>query len=76
MKLQRAWRDLRRQPRWWLWTALTSGGCTLIALMGNDGNHWFGGPVLHYFALVGTGVIVVLLVILLVLQARTKADHE
>ena len=50
---------------------LLSASCTFTALLGGYSNDHFGGPVLYFLALGGSGVLVVSSVVLLLLQDRT-----
>ncbi|WP_127542201.1 hypothetical protein [Actinoplanes sp. OR16] len=61
---------MRKQPRWWPWVLLASAGCTFVSLLGGDPSRRFGGPVLYYVVLAGSGAIVVLSIVLLLLRDR------
>ncbi|BBH63364.1 hypothetical protein ACTI_00490 [Actinoplanes sp. OR16] len=49
---------------------LASAGCTFVSLLGGDPSRRFGGPVLYYVVLAGSGAIVVLSIVLLLLRDR------
>ena len=71
MVRERIRQELRRQPRWWPWVMLASAACTFTALLGGDPNARFGGPVLYFLALGGSGALVVSSIALLLLRGRT-----
>jgi hypothetical protein len=74
----RGWvrQELQRQPRWWPWAMLVSAACTFASLLGSDSSHRFGGPVLYFVVLGGSGALVVLSIVLLVLRGRTGAGDR
>ncbi len=63
--------ELQRQPGWWPWVMLVSAACIFASLLGSDPSHRFGGPVLYFVVLCGSGALIVLSIVLLVLRDRT-----
>jgi hypothetical protein len=74
--LKRMRQELQREPRWWPWVMLASAACTFVSLLGGDPSRRFGGPVLYFVVLGGSGALVVLSIVLLVLRARTGAGDR
>jgi hypothetical protein len=70
----RVWRDLRNQSRSWPWVMLVSAGLTFVSLLGGDPGRRFGGPVLYFVALFGSGGLFLLAIALLVARARGGDD--
>jgi hypothetical protein len=50
---------------------LVSAACTFASLLGSDPSHRFGGPVLYFVVLGGSGALIVFSLALLVLRGRT-----
>lgn len=67
----RVLQELERQPRGLLWLMLVSAACTFAALLSSGPNHRFGGPVLYIVVLCGSGALLMLSIVLLVLRGRT-----
>ena len=66
--------ELQRQPRWQPWAMLVcAAGILASLLLGNGPSHRFGGPILYFVALAGSGALLVLSIVLLVLRDRTGA---
>ena len=63
--------ELRRQPRWVLWVLLASSACTVTSLLLGDRNDGFGGPVLYFAVLGGSGALFLSCVVLLLWLGRT-----
>ena len=76
MILERVWRELRGQSRWSYWGMLASAGCTFAALLMGSPNHGFGGPVLYFAVLCGSGALLVLSIISLVLRNGSDAGDR
>jgi hypothetical protein len=75
----RGWvrQELQRQPRWWPWVMLMSAACTFASLLlGSDPSHRLGGPVLYFVVLGGSGALIVLSIVLLMLRSRTGAGDR
>ena len=70
---ERVWEELQRQPRWFLWAMLVSMAYTFASTLGGDPRHRFGGPVWYFVVLIGSGVWLVLLIVVLKLRGRTGA---
>ena len=66
----RVLRELQRQPRSFPWLMLISASCTFVALLRGGRNPGFLGPVVHYVVLCGSGALVVLSIVLLVMRRR------
>ncbi|SCG72757.1 hypothetical protein [Micromonospora humi] len=66
----------RRQPRWFLWVVLVSSGCTLASLVMRGPHHGFGGPVLYFAVLSGSGAMLVSSVVLILLRARDRRRRK
>jgi hypothetical protein len=50
---------------------LVSAACIFASLLGSDPSHRFGGPVLYFVVLCGSGALIVLSIVLLVLRDWT-----
>lgn len=68
---ERVLEELQRQPSWWPWMMLVSTTCTFAALLFSGPGHRFGGPVLYFVALCGSGALLVLSIALVVLRHRS-----
>lgn len=68
--------ELQRQPRWLSWVLLVSTACTFASLLMRGRNHGFGGPVLYFVVLVGSGALLVLSIALLLLRGRTSSGDR
>ena len=68
---ERVRQELQRQPRWLPWVMLGSTACTVVSLLSRGPNHGFGGPVLYFAVLGGSGALLVLSIALLLLRGRT-----
>lgn len=67
------WQELRRQPRWFLWVMLVGTGCTFASMLMRGPNHAFGGLVLYFAVLSGSGAMLVSSVVLMLLHmARSR----
>nr|WP_296072394.1 hypothetical protein [uncultured Actinoplanes sp.] len=68
---ERVRRDRWRQPRWFPWVMLVSAACTCASLLSSGPSHRFGGPVLYVVVLCGSGALLVVSIVLLVLRRRS-----
>jgi peptidoglycan/LPS O-acetylase OafA/YrhL len=69
-------RELRRQPRWLFWVVLVSTGLTLASTLMGDPDHGFGGPVLRLVVMCGSGLLLVLCIVLILLRGGTRAEDH
>ncbi|WP_089021110.1 hypothetical protein [Micromonospora coriariae] len=67
---ERVLHELQRQTRWWPLGMLVSTACTFAALLVSGPNSRFGGPLLYVVVLCGSGALLVLSIVLLVLRDR------
>jgi len=66
------WNELRRQPRRVLVLMLASTGFTFTSLLMRGPNPAFGGPAVYLVVLGGSGAILILSVVLILLQRRDR----
>lgn len=69
---KRMWQDLRRQPRWFLWAMLISTGGTFASMLMSGPNYGFGGPLVYFAVLFGSGAMLVSSVVLMLLRRRDR----
>lgn len=72
---ERVWRDLRRQSGWFPWVMLASAGCTFASLLLSGPGNRLGGPVLYFVVLCGSGALLVLAIVLLVVRRRSGTSE-
>lgn len=66
------WQDLRRQPQWSLRVMLGSSGCTFASVLMSGPNRALGGPALYFVVLLGSGAMLVLSIMLMLLRGRDR----
>jgi hypothetical protein len=73
---ERVRQELRRQPRWVLWVLLASTVCTVASLLLGGRDNSLGGPVLYFVVLCGSGALLLLCVVALLVRGRAGAGDR